>query len=925
MTGSGRTRNEISGGIFFSAVIQGRDITVQLPREITPALSGLPAATPAFTGRDTDLDGLLRALAPRPAASDPTTVAGSPAVVVTAVGGLAGIGKTELAVQAAHAALAKGWFPGGVLFADLFGYDEARRLEPAQVLEGFLRALGIPGEHIPPEAQDRARLYASVLTAYSGQGQRVLVVIDNVSTSGQAEPLLPTDGTNAALVTSRDTLGLLNARLLDLNVLTPEAAADMLNQTLQVARPGDGRVTGHPGDAAAITRMCSGLPLALRIIAALLAEDPARPLAAMAADLRDERTRLDEISYGDTAVRAAFDLSYRRLDPDRARMFRLLAANPGPDISTSAAAALAGRDQVFTRHGLEVLARMHLIEHGHSYGRWRMHDLVRLYADQHGGTHAHADGRDEGFTRLLDYYLVATQAADAYLGPDISDPATGRFSDREQALAWLDAEYPNLTAATYAAASSGHAAVARDLPEAMWHFLRLRYHFNDWITLATTALTAARHLGDRHSEGLALNSLGVAMRLVGRFEEAIAAIQGAIQIYRDTGDWGDEGVALNSLGVGLQELQRYEEAIAVCQSAVQIFRDIGDRDSEGMALHNLGLALSHSGRFKEAIAVCQSAVQIYRDIGHRHDGMAKALNSLGTVLWQTHRFEEAITAHQEAVQISRDTGDRHDEATALNHLGLARQDLERSSEAITAYQDAIQIYRDLGRRHDEATALNNLGIALGTLERFPEAITAYQDAIQIFRETSDEHAEGVVLDNLGNTLRDLERFTEAITLYQDAIQIYRDTGNQHGTVQALNSLGIILQELERFPEAITAYQDAIQIYRDTGEWDGAAAALNNLGISLFQVRRFEEAITAHQEAVQISRDTGDRRGEGQALNGLGVVLQRVRRFAEATTAYQAAIQIYRDIGDKHNEGVVLDNLGNTLRDLERFREVYRER
>ena len=707
MTDQGGTHNAISGGIFFSAVIQGRDITVQLPREITPALSGLPAATPAFTGRQADLDVLLGALAPRPAGTGPPGVSASRTVAVTAVGGLAGVGKTELAVQAAHTVLANGWFPGGVLFADLFGYDEVRRLEPAQALEGFLRALGIPGEHIPPQAQDRARLYASVLAAYAEQGQGVLVVADNVYASEQAEPLLPTDGINAALVTSRDTLGLLNARLLDLDVLTPEAAACMLDRTLRVARPGDSRVTDCPGDAAAIARTCGGLPLALRIIAALLAEDPARPLAAMAADLRDERTRLDEISYANTGVRAAFDLSYQRLDPGHARLFRLLTVNPGPDISTQTAAALTGHDQAVTRRELEALARAHLIEHGSGYGRWRMHDLVRLYADQHGRSNAQADARDEAYIRLLNHYLDTTIAASAHLDPAVADPATREFNEREQALAWLDAEYPNLTSVTYAAASRGHLAVARDLPRAMWHFLSWRRHFNDWITLATIASNAADRLGDPRGEAVARASLAAALHGARRFEEAITAWQHAAQIFRDTGDRNGEAGALSNLGLALQGVARFEEAITACQEAAQIFRDTGDRHREGMALSNLGSALQ-----------------------------------------QAARFEEAITACQEAAQILRDTGDRHSEAMALNNLGATLVQMELFQEAFTACLGAGEIFQDTGDWHGAGEALSNLGIALREMGRFEEAITACQYAALFFRETHDEYNEGIALANL---------------------------------------------------------------------------------------------------------------------------------------------------------------------------------
>ncbi|MGP4095127.1 hypothetical protein [Nonomuraea sp. KM90] len=223
--------NQISGGIFFSAVIQGRDITVQLPPQVTPALFGLPAGSPAFTGRADSLRDLLTALEPSP------SIGGASAVVVTAVGGMGGVGKTELAIQAARAALARDWFPGGVLFVDLFGYDPGRRLDSGHALDGLLRALGIPGEHIPFETQDRARLYASVLSAYARAERPILVVVDNAADPEQVRPLLPGDSGCRAIVTSRHTMGMLDARLLDLNVLTPQEAISLLGRAIDLAHP----------------------------------------------------------------------------------------------------------------------------------------------------------------------------------------------------------------------------------------------------------------------------------------------------------------------------------------------------------------------------------------------------------------------------------------------------------------------------------------------------------------------------------------------------------------------------------------------------------------------------------------------------------------------------------------------------------------
>jgi len=760
-----RIDNTISGGVFFSGVIQGRDITVVLPPQVTPAMAGLPAASASFTGRSQDLEALLQVLAPRHpeegAAAHGTAADKMGTVVVSAVGGMGGIGKTELALQAAHAALGRGWFAGGVLFVDMFGYDPRRRLTAAQAAAGFVRALGIPGEHIPADAQDLERLLRSVLDACATQGRPVLMVVDNVSDQDQAAPLLPAHPACRAIVTSRHTLGRLGARLIDLDILDTGQAVELLRLAVEVARPGDQRITGHPGDARQVAEACAGLPLALRIAAALLADNPRKPLAAMASDLADQARRLAELSYGNDALAAVFDLSYQHLPDEQARLFRLLSASPGPDIATPAAAALAGLPEAEARWGLEALARAHLIEPGGSYGRWRMHDLIRLHSTHHGQTHAGADQRPAAFTRLLEHYLATTRAARAHLDPRIADPASSGFPTHEQALAWLDAEYPNLAAVTYAAAAdSGHLTVARDLPAAMGGFLLWRRHFSDWITLSQTALAAAQALHDERGQAAALNNLGIALDRVRRFEEAITAHQDAAQIFRDTGDLPGEGRALNSLGIALRQADRFEEAITAFQDAAQIFRDTGDLPGEGRALNNLGIALRQADRFEEAITAHRRDLQICRDTGDLH-GEGGALSNLGNALQEEGRFEEAITAYMDAAQIFRDTGDLHSEGTALNNLGLALRKANRFEGAITAHQQDLQICRDTGDLHGEGMALRNLGLALRKADRFEEAITAYMDAAQIFRDTGDLHSEEIALNDLQETRQ--ARDSESVT------------------------------------------------------------------------------------------------------------------------------------------------------------------
>jgi tetratricopeptide (TPR) repeat protein len=702
------------------------------------ALAQLPPVTAGFTGRDDELAVLAGLLDP----------AGP--VVVSAVAGLAGVGKTTLAVQAGHVARQRGWFGGGVLFIDLHGYDEAP-VGPGQALDGLLRALGVPAEHIPPTAEERAGLYRSVLAQIADP---VLVIADNASSEAQVRPLLPGAGPHKVLVTSRHTLAGLDARLVDVTVLDDDAAVSLLDAAVRAARPGDDRITSDRQAAGRLAGVCGGLPLALQITAALLKADPALSAAGLAGELSGEKDRLEQLAYDDgsgpgaPSVAAAFELSYRRLDETAARVFGLLPVNAGPDISTAAAAALADLPVPQTRRVLAGLARAHLAEAAPgAAGRWRMHDLLRLYAQQLPGEHAEADGREQARDRLLGYYLDMTAAADDHLRALPGTAVPGVFTGREDALAWLDAERPSLVAAVQMAAGTGRDQAALRLPLRLSEYLAWRRRFDDWLTTTTISLNTARRLSDRPHEGAALITLGDVLREMRRFEEAITACQDAAAIYRETGNHG-EGMALSNLGVALRNVRRFDEAITACQDAAAIFRQLGDRHSESIALNNLGLALRDVRRFDEAITAHQDAAAIYRQTGDRHsEGMA--LNNLGGALQGVRRFDEAITAHQDAAAIYRQTGDQHSEGNALRNLGAALQEVRRFDEAITACQNAAAIFRQEGDRHGEGQALGNLGTALQGVRRFDEAITACQNAAAIFREIGDRHSEGIALGKLG--------------------------------------------------------------------------------------------------------------------------------------------------------------------------------
>ncbi|GAA2707321.1 MULTISPECIES: tetratricopeptide repeat protein [Streptomyces] len=807
--------NDISGGVFFNTVVQGQNVTLQLPRELPPHLTGMPDPSPAFTGRGADLAFLKDVLRPRPP--------GDGAPRVCSVAGLPGVGKTELVRQAAwYAWREQDWFPGGVLFIDLFGYDAERRLTPERALGSLLRALGVTDEHLPADLQDRARLYRSVLAAYADQGRRLLVVLDNAGSSDQARPLLSGDPRIPVLVTSRHTLTGLGARLYDLSVLDETAAVDLLAGAVRQARgEDDTRVADDPGAAARLARLCGHLPLALRIVAALLAELPSRPLASMAGALEDGRSRLERLTSEDATVRAAFALSYAHLRPDQARLFRLLSLNPGPDLSTEAAARLADTDPHAAEELLRALARGHLLEAGATYGRWRMHDLMRLYAAELGEAHGTEDAAARALERLLQHYVTTARAAAGHLAHD-SEPHP-LFPTRNQALTWLDDERINLIAVATTAGALGASPVPLMLFESLGEYFSLRRHFDDWLGLGAVAMSAARAMEWPLALAGVLNNISVPMRHLRRFEEAVSLIELAADLYRQIDDRSGEAGALSNLGLVLGETRRFDEAITVLEKAIAIHRETGELRSEGIALTNLGLVLQDLRRFPEAIEVHRRDAAICARIGDRR-GEALALNNLGAVLRHEGLLDEAAEALIRAQGILHELGDVHGEAQTLTNLGLVRSRQGRSEESLDAQRRAVEAFRACHAPHSEANALGNLGLSLIRAGRNEEALAPLEEAVVRYRELADRNAEGRILVNLASALAGAGRPADALTACTGAVACYRDTDDRYHEGLARVNLAQVLQETGDPAGSAAALAEGVRALRETGvlEQDGPA-------------------------------------------------------------------------------------------------------
>ncbi|TCR23055.1 tetratricopeptide repeat protein [Streptomyces sp. BK205] len=787
-----------------------------------PALSGLPAPSGTFTGRDAVVAELLSAL-------DPGTTGEGPSVHVVA--GLPGVGKTELIRQVAHRAQDQdGWFCG-VLAVELYGYDPARRQSPDEALASMLRGLGVDHEHIPVDLEDRARLYRSTLRSRADQGQRTLIVLDDAMDSEQVQPLLPGDARVPVLITSRHTLSDLDARLYDLAVLDPADSVDLLRLVLRATRGnGDTRVEDALDTAEAIARHCGHLPLALRIVAALLADQPGRPLSSMAQALEDEHRRLRRLSRGNLAVRAAFELSYRHLPPDQARLFRLFALNPGPDVSTESVAHLCDVDPDTAEELLESLGRGHLVQSSATYGRWRMHDLIRLYADETGRTKPAGNDRSAAMDRLIRHYADRLAEAHDHLVPGQS-PAP-RFPDRGAALSWLDEERANLVATITATAPPQNPYVILEMAGRIGDYLKLRRGYAELTAVYDSALKFCNGSTPAAFRAAFLDAQACALRGLTRFPEAVAAHEEALRIHRAEGSLLGEAEVLTNLGHTLHEMRDIDRAVLMLRSAVVLQGKAGNLRGEGAALTNLGRALDESGRYEEAVGVYQRDIEICRRID-----------------------------------------DWHGEAVTQNNLGLALRELGRAGEAAAAHTAARDAFHRAGDRHGVAMALTNLSSALRA-GGLGDGSDLLEEAAALCRELGDKRGEGVALTNLATNRLQADAPADAVRMLMSAYNLLKEAGATHAQAKALMNLGKAWAVLGQQDQAIEAVREAITLYQTARDRHGEGKALFLLSSALWATDP-EEAISVGTAAVTALGETDDVTLTGQATALLATMRESI--------------------------------------------------
>jgi len=704
----------------------GQPHPVVVPRQ-------LPQQARGFTGRTRELRTLTELV------GRPEDVTGS--TIISMITGTAGVGKSALAVRWAHEVA--GNFPDGQLFVNLRGYDPDQPMPAADALAGFLRALGVPGQHIPLDVDERAALYRSLLV-----GRRMLVVLDNARSADQVRPLLPSAPTCAVVVTSRDALAGLVARdgalRLELDLLPLHDAVSLMRALIGA------RVDAVPAAAQALAQRCSSLPLALRVAAEWVAARPGVPLADLADELAGQR-RLDLLDAGGdprTGVRAVFSWSYQHLDAVAARGFRLLSLHPGADLDLHACAAVAGVTLEQARHALDLLVRAHMILTA-GPDRYGLHDLLRGFARELAAAQDAEDERRVALTQLFDHYLHAAATAmdtlypsERHRRPRVPAPASPvpPLAEPAAARAWLDAEHANLAAVIAYTADHGWPGHAIALAATVFRYLENAGRYPEIVAISAHVRRAARGSGDHAAEARAVSDLAVIDLRQSRYQQAETNLRQALSLYQETGDGTGQARVLGNLGIVSFQQGRYAEADDRHEQALAQYRQVGDRFGEARTLNNLGLLDLRMGRYGRAADRLRQAEALSRQTSDWAI-TAQSLVNLALLDLRQARYEQASVNLAAARAINREANHAAITAEDLFCHGLIDLRQGRHEQAAARLGQALKLSRETGDLCGQAEALNGLGEVFLATSHFDCASARYRAALDLAAAIGDRYEQ----------------------------------------------------------------------------------------------------------------------------------------------------------------------------------------
>jgi tetratricopeptide (TPR) repeat protein/DNA-binding SARP family transcriptional activator len=765
---------------------------VAMPPPARPSI--VPRDNPDFTGRAAELAMLSSWLGSDSAQST---------VPVVVISGMAGVGKSALAVHVAHSLRER--YPDQLHLA-LHGHDaHGGPLEPTAALGTLLRMLGVHDLAIPADTEDRAALWRLMLN-----GRRALIILDDALDADQVLPLLPgAPGSLVLVTTRRRTLSLPGMLPLSLAPMPPADASALFIRTADIAGVAD------QSAVARVLRLCGYVPLEIQLAGSRLRGHPAWSVSDLASRLGDMRS-------DDRTMTAALALSHRYLTAGQQQLFRWLTLDPGDSFSVHAAAAMAADPSpATTQHTLDMLFDYHLIEEPAS-GRFVFHDLVREYAAALAGPEP--DQR-LAMGRLLDYYVCLADRADRVVHPFgrrlplprdiVAPPALPPLSTRGECMARLETDRTNLLGSARYAAIEGWPVQAGLLAQLLGGFLDGWGEWADAIHLHRLAVAAWRTTGNAAGEATALVDLAFILGRTGQHAEADECAQAALTAAQSASDPGCEAAALDTLGVIASVSARYAEALDYHDQAIPIWCGLGDRHGEADALNRSGMPLACLGRHQDAVRRAEQALAIYRELGDLQ-GETKALNNLGGMQQNAHCYDEALASYEQAMMTFRDIGDRQSEAIALSNIGDIRQLSGHHEEALRNYRTALDIFRDIGDRRSEAETLNGMAAAFTGTGDNQAALGHYEKALVLASELAERHTQAVSHLGIGAVHLATGQSDSAADDYRIALKLSQEIADPVQEGHALDGLGWALLDTKGATEAREHWRSALTIFETVG-------------------------------------------------------------------------------------------------------------
>ena len=766
----------------------------QLSRTAQP--DTLPPEMVEFVGRDEELSLLVQRPGDGPR--------------ISVIEGMAGVGKTALAIHAARSAAAQ--YPDGTFYLNFHTHDPGLpSLDAAEALHRLLRMLTAPATRIPDATGERAALLRAQLSR-----RRAILILDDAAGPDQIQPLLPASGQSLILITTRRTLsGLPGAHALTLDVLSVPDAITLFRRVA-----GQGRA--HDEDAAAMAvELCGRLPLAIQLAAGRLAHDYPPRLADLVEELA--RSPVPAPGAASPQVMSAFDLSYRSLEPEHQRFFRRLGMSPCGSISPQAAAALGGVTLAEAQQALAALLDHHLLARAPG-GQFRFHDLIREYAALRATQEDSGAERRRAVGRLLNYYLSAADQADRVLHPfrrrmpvpvSRRTPASPALATTDGAAGWLESEWHNILQAAQYAGRHEWKQKCADLIHVLGGFLEVRAYWDDAIAAHTLAVQAGRDLVD------------------------------AARVAR----------ASLELSEVLQQTGQHDAALPLAEEAADIYRSLADRRGEAEALDQIGLAHQRAGRSRDSLAYFAEARSIYGDTADSH-GVADTLTHSGIASWQLGRYPDAMGNLRDALLLYQAAGDRRGQAKTLNNLGRMQLNFGYHRDALDGYQKALEIFREIGVAQSEAILYHNIGALYYYKGSYDDGLAAYRRALAIYREIGDLPNEADVLNDIGAVYQSAECYDEALICHEKARVIAEEIGDLRQQVTALRGIGGVRRGCGGYGEAFDLYHTALKLAREIGDPYEEAKILEGIAETTLSTLRPDAARIVFRQALDIFERLG---------------------------------------------------------------------